>query len=106
MLENAEALPLLCAQSVPQPDSNHGSIQRIDCVMCLQALWLRFAPGSDVVDSSTWQMYKLGRPISPSEVVFNGSQSMHAVTQEGVSVLSADHSERLYIRCIPHHPYW
>lgn len=48
---------------------------------------------------SSWRLYKLGQPISPLEVVLNGSQAMHAVGDEGVSVDSADGATRLHIRC-------
>lgn len=51
------------------------------------------------VDPSSWLMYKLGQPVSPWGVVFNGSQSQHAVGDEGVSVDSTDGATRLYIRC-------
>lgn len=43
-------------------------------------------------------MHKLGQPVSPLDVVLNGSHSMHAVGQEGVSVGSADGTARLHIR--------
>lgn len=52
----------------------------------MQAMWVQFAPSAEVADAASWQMYKLGRPISPLEVVYNGSQSMHAVSDEGISV--------------------
>ena len=52
----------------------------------MQALWVQFAPSAPVADAASWQMYKLGRPVSPLEVVLNGSQSMHAVSDEGISV--------------------
>ncbi len=55
----------------------------------LQALWVQFSPDTDVTDISTWQMYKLGRPISPLEVMTNGSYSQHAVSDEGIAVLGA-----------------
>ena len=66
----------------------------------MQAVWVQFAPDVDVTDFSTWQMYKLGRPISPLEVISNGSYSQHAVSDEGISVTGAGQhaSEELNIR--------
>ena len=66
----------------------------------VQAVWVQFAPDVDVTDFSTWQMYKLGRPISPLEVISNGSYSQHAVSDEGISVTGAGQhaSEELNIR--------
>lgn len=66
----------------------------------MQAMWVQFAPSADVADAASWQMYKLGRPISPLEVVLNGSQSMHAVSDEGISVRGAGSGnwEQLNIR--------
>lgn len=66
----------------------------------LQAVWVQFAPDIEVTDISTWQMYKLGRPMSPLEVISNGSYSQHAVTEEGIAVSGAGAaaSERLSIR--------
>lgn len=52
----------------------------------MQAMWVQFAASTEVADSQSWQMYKLGRPISPLEVIYNGSQSMHAVCDDGISV--------------------
>ena len=43
-------------------------------------------------------MYKLGQPISPLEVMRNGSYAQHAVGDEGVSVDSTDGTRRLFIR--------
>lgn len=57
------------------------------------------SPGPVAVNASSWRMYKLGQPISPLEVVRNGSQAQHAVGDEGVSVDSADGRRRLFIRC-------
>ena len=66
----------------------------------MQAMWVQFAPSAAVADAASWQMYKLGRPISPLEVVYNGSQSMHAVSDEGISVQGAGKGtwEQLNIR--------
>ena len=50
------------------------------------------------VNISSWLMWKLGQPISPLEVIRNGSHGLHAVGDEGVSVDSADGKRRLYIR--------
>jgi hypothetical protein len=60
------------------------------CMMGLvgfQAFWFKFAPEPEVADSKSWTMYKLGQPISPLEVINNGSQSMHGVSDEGISVM-------------------
>ena len=69
-------------------------------LLLLQALWVRFMPPTEVADPASWLMYKLGRPISPLEVILNGSQSLHAVGDEGVSVRGASKKglEQLYIR--------
>ncbi|KAL4451756.1 hypothetical protein ABPG75_007418 [Micractinium tetrahymenae] len=65
-----------------------------------EALWLRWVPREGAVNTSSWRLYKLGQPISPMEVVFNGSQALHAVSDEGVSVDSADGATRLHIRSL------
>ena len=56
------------------------------CASSLQALWAQFKPEAAVVDADSWTMSKMGSPISPLEVVLNGSQSMHAVDDEGIMV--------------------
>lgn len=63
-------------------------------------MWVQFAPSVSVAEPDTWQMYKLGQPISPSDVVYNGSRSMHVVSDEGVSVKGVGDSswEQLNIR--------
>lgn len=38
---------------------------------------------------STWALHKLEQPISPLEVILNGSRSLHAVGDEGVSVTTS-----------------
>ena len=62
---------------------------------------MRFAPDSGAADPSSWRMAKLGRPISPLEVIANGSYSQHAVGDEGVAVRGAGVGswETLSIRC-------
>lgn len=55
-------------------------------VSSLQALWAQFKPDAAVVDADSWTMSKMGSPISPLDVVLNGSQSMHAVDDEGIMV--------------------
>ncbi|KAL3138964.1 hypothetical protein ABBQ32_005773 [Trebouxia sp. C0010 RCD-2024] len=67
-----------------------------------EAMWVQFAPPAAVADAASWQMYKLGRPVSPLEVVLNGSQSMHAVSDEGISVRGAGSGswEQLNIRSL------
>ena len=39
-----------------------------------------------MADPYSWSMSKIGSPISPLEVVRNGSQSMHAVDDDGIMV--------------------
>jgi len=71
----------------------------------IQALWAQFKPDTSVVDTDTWTMSKMGSPISPLDVVLNGSQSMHAVDDEGIIVegLGLHRSwEQLQIRQDPH----
>lgn len=66
----------------------------------LQALWVDWQPEAATADVASWRMWKLGSPISPLEVVRNGSQSMHAVGDEGISVQGHDggRNEQLNIR--------
>lgn len=52
------------------------------------------------MDAQSWVMYKLGTPVSPLEVLRNGSHAMHAVGDEGVAVSSADGVRRLAIRWV------
>ena len=47
-------------------------------------MWVQFAPNA--AEPESWQMYKLGQPISPLDVVYNGSRSLHVVSDEGISV--------------------
>lgn len=54
----------------------------------MQALWVRLRPDEKVADDASWVLYKLGQPISPLDVMLNGSQSQHTVSSEGVSVSS------------------
>ena len=72
-------------------------------LMVRQAAWVRFTPSTEAADSSSWQLFKLGRPISPTEVIVNGSYSQHAISDEGVTVNSAGAGavgpEQLNIRC-------
>lgn len=67
---------------------------------CLQALWVDWQPEPATADVASWRMWKLGSPISPLEVVRNGSQSMHAVGDEGISVRgdNGGRDEQLNIR--------
>jgi hypothetical protein len=46
-----------------------------------EALWLNFSPAS--VPPGSWRIEKLGRWISPDDVILNGSRRLHAV-QRGV----------------------
>ena len=41
------------------------------------------------VDPASWLLWKLGRPISPLEVILNGSRSLHAIDDSGVAVAAA-----------------
>lgn len=43
-------------------------------------------PDPQAVNTNSWLMYKLGRPVSPLDVVHNGSHSLHAVGDEGIAV--------------------
>ncbi|KAF6263057.1 hypothetical protein COO60DRAFT_1635480 [Scenedesmus sp. NREL 46B-D3] len=77
-----------------------------------EALWLSFQPAAAAVDQASWRLHKLGSLISPREVskasggdagghvqvMTNGSQSMHAVGEAGVSVTSAAGSELLQLK--------
>jgi hypothetical protein len=54
-----------------------------------EALWLTFRPAAGVVDEGSWRLHKLGGAIDPGAVMLNGSQGMHAVGDEGVSVTAA-----------------
>lgn len=60
-----------------------------------EALWLRFRPPAQgpwaVVAPGSWRIWKLGGVIDPGlEVVRNGSMSLHAVSEEGISVDNND----------------
>lgn len=74
---------LICTQSASE--KNRLEIEFLwakkDAVRVGEALWLSFSPltGAD----SAWTFYKMGRPISPMEVVPGGGQHLHAV-QPGV----------------------
>jgi hypothetical protein len=63
-----------------------------------EALWLSFRPAAAAVNASSWALHKLDSSISPLDVLRNGSQSMHAVSDAGVSVASANGTERLQLR--------
>lgn len=52
--------------------------------MGLQALWMTFSPDPHVANMSSLQLFKINQQLSPSDVILNGSQSLHAVTDEGV----------------------
>lgn len=54
-----------------------------------EATWFKWQPAVHAVDTSSWTMSKLKQNISPLEVMRNGSMSMHAVDDEGISVRSA-----------------
>ena len=49
---------------------------------------MHFSPDTQIADPASWLMYKLGQPISPLQVMLNGSQSQHTVSREGISVTS------------------
>jgi hypothetical protein len=68
-----------------------------------QALWFSFTPNPKVADPASWRMHKIQRPVDPLDVVRNGSQSLHAVTDEGVTVngVGANSWEQLQILCGP-----
>jgi hypothetical protein len=65
-----------------------------------QAAWVAFQPSPATADAGSWRMMKLGQPVSPTDVLRNGSQAMHAVDDDGVLVAGAGaHAwERLQIR--------
>ena len=44
-----------------------------------EAMWLSFAP--DAPDANGWTLEKVNKPVSPMEVVPNGSRHLHAVTK-------------------------
>lgn len=69
-----------------------------------QAMFVQLGSGPDA-EPNSWRLYKLGRPISPLDVVVNGSKSLHAVSDEGVHVDSiaadgGDCGQRLVVRCV------
>ncbi|BDA48441.1 hypothetical protein COCOBI_12-1200 [Coccomyxa sp. Obi] len=67
-----------------------------------EAAWVSFAPDVNVANSSSWQLVKLGRPISPLEVMYNGSYSQHAVSDKGVLVTGTGSAawEQLNVRTL------
>ena len=54
--------------------------------LSLQALWVSWQPNPATADTASWRLWKLRAPISPLEVVRNGSAALHGVGDEGVSV--------------------
>ena len=72
-------MPLASAHVLHVQLTSHGS-----CVS--QALWAEFAPDATVADPDSWLMSKLGSPVSPTDIVVNGSHSMHGVDDDGISV--------------------
>ncbi len=76
-----------------------------ESVSHVQALWVRFTPDPQVADPDTWGMSKLGSLVSPTDIVRNGSHSMHGVDDDGVLVRGLGHKkswEQLRIRCAQH----
>jgi hypothetical protein len=65
-----------------------------------EATWFSFQPAVPAVDSTSWTMSKLNQKISPLEVMRNGSRSMHAVDENGISVVSACGRAVLNIRSL------
>lgn len=65
-----------------------------------EATWLSWQPAVAAVDSESWTMSKLGQSVSPLEVIRNGSMSMHAVDDNGVSVRSVDGTQQLSVRSL------
>jgi hypothetical protein len=55
------------------------SLQWFDKLPCRlpEALWFSFNPS--VARPSTWRLDKLGQPVSPLDVVFNGNRHLHAI---------------------------
>ena len=64
----------------------------------LQATWVEFKPPANAVDAESWRLSKLEYPILPMEVVYNGSQSMHVVDEQGVNVKAQESHHRLHVR--------
>lgn len=62
-----------------------------------EAMWVRFRPDPTAVDIDSWRMHKLGSLVAPDEVVYNGSQSLHAVQDAGVHVRDAESALTLHI---------
>ena len=52
-------------------------------------MWVAFQPSAAAADLGSWRMHKLGQSVSPLDVVLNGSQAMHAVEDDGVTVTGA-----------------
>ncbi|KAK9915574.1 hypothetical protein WJX75_001002 [Coccomyxa subellipsoidea] len=68
-----------------------------------EALWVRMRPDPQVADPDTWGMSKLGSLVSPTDVVRNGSHSMHGVDDDGVLVSGLGYKkswEQLRIRTL------
>ncbi len=61
-------------------------------------MWYRWRPSLDSVDPTSWVLHKLGQPISPLEVILNGSHALHAVGDEGVSVRTTGSKSWLSVR--------
>lgn len=67
-------------------------------LLSVQATWVEFKPPANAVDAESWKLSKLEYPVSPLEVVYNGSQSMHVVDEQGVSVHAQQSEHHLQIR--------
>ena len=65
-----------------------------------EAMWLSWECDAPAVDPSSWAMSKLGQWISPLEVMRNGSMSMHAIDDGGISVRSGDGKSVLRVRSL------
>ncbi|KDD76566.1 hypothetical protein H632_c180p1, partial [Helicosporidium sp. ATCC 50920] len=65
-----------------------------------EALWWRWTPAKKAVDAKTWTLVKLDQPVSPLDVVLNGSHALHAVGDDAAHVRSADARQRLAIRSL------
>jgi hypothetical protein len=59
-----------------------------------EATWLRLRPPAAAAAPASWTLSKLGRAVSPLDVVCNGSRALHAVDDEGAAVAAADGSSR------------
>ncbi|KAL6758170.1 hypothetical protein V8C86DRAFT_1553898 [Haematococcus lacustris] len=88
-----------CLRGDPAPPSPNTVQVRVEWqqkrpTRLAEAMWLQFMPGRQAVDPTSWRLHKLGTTVGLGEVVANGSQALHAVGDEGVTVRASSPARR------------